>query len=108
MKFSQSIILPLDFLLIFYVYVSNAFRLQQGYSDYNADKYELDKDFEFASRQEAFENISQVLATMGIDIEEQYKCYVLEHSMLQSEEYAMDINGNADQSGYKDSWDTGR
>lgn len=88
----------------FYVYVSNAFRLQQGYSDYNADKYELDKDFEFASRQEAFENISQVLVTMGIDIEEQYKCYVLEHSMLQSEEYAMDINGNVDQTGYKDSW----
>lgn len=41
---------------------------------------------------------------MGIDIEEQYKCYVLEHSMLQSEEYAMDINGNIDQTGYKDSW----
>ena len=88
----------------FYVYVSNAFRLQQGYSDYNADKYELDKDLEFASRQEAFENIRQALETMGIDIEEQYKCYVLEHSMLQSEEYAMDINGNIDQTGYKDSW----
>lgn len=88
----------------FYVYVSNAFRLQQGYSDYNADKYELDKDLEFASRQEAFENIRQALETMGIDIEEQYKCYVLEHSILQSEEYAMDINGNIDQTGYKDSW----
>ena len=88
----------------FYVYVSNAFRLQQGYSDYNADKYELDKDLEFASRQEAFENIRQALETMGIDMEEQYKCYVLEHSMLQSEEYAMDINGNIDQTGYKDSW----
>lgn len=88
----------------FYVYVSNAFRLQQGYSDYNADKYELDKDLEFASRQEAFENIRQALETMGIDIEEQYKCYVLEHSMLQSEEYAMDINGNVDQTVYKDSW----
>ena len=88
----------------FYVYVSNAFRLQQGYSDYNADKYELDKDLEFASRQEAFENIRQALETMGIDIEEQYKCYVLEHSMLQSEEYAIDINGNIDQTGYKDSW----
>ena len=88
----------------FYVYVSNAFRLQQGYSDYNADKYELDKDLEFASRQEAFENIRQALETMGIDIEEQYKCYVLEHSILKSEEYAMDINGNIDQTGYKDSW----
>lgn len=88
----------------FYVYVSNAFRLQQGYSDYNADKYELDKDLGFASRQEAFENIRQALETMGIDMDEQYKCYVLEHSMLQSEEYAMDINGNVDQSSYKDSW----
>ena len=88
----------------FYVYVSNAFRLQQGYSDYNADKYELDKDLEFASRQEAFENIRQAMETMGIGIEEQYKCYVLEHSMLQSEEYAMDISGNVDQASYKGSW----
>lgn len=88
----------------FYAYVSNAFRLQQGYSDYNADKYELDKDLEFASRQEAFENIRQAMETMGIGIEEQYKCYVLEHSMLQSEEYAMDISGNVDQASYKGSW----
>lgn len=88
----------------FYVYVSNAFRLQKGYSDYNADKYELDKDLEFASRQDAFEDIRQALTAMGIDIEEQYTCYVLEHSMLQSEEYAMDINGNVDQAVYKDSW----
>lgn len=88
----------------FYVYVSNAFRLQQGYSDYNADKYKLDKDLEFASRQDAFEDIRQALTAMGIDIEEQYTCYVLEHSMLQSEEYAMDINGNVDQAVYKDSW----
>ena len=45
---------------------------------------------------------------MGIDIEEQYKCYVLEHSMLQSEEYAMDINGNADQIRLQRFVDTGR
>ena len=53
----------------FYVYVSNAFRLQQGYSDYNADKYELDKDFGFASRQQAFEDVRQSLKMMGIDVE---------------------------------------
>lgn len=88
----------------FYVYVSNAFRLQQGYSDYNADQYELDKDLGFASRQEAFEKIRQALQTMGIEMEEQYKCYVLEHSMLQSEEYVMDMNGDVDRTGYKDSW----
>ena len=88
----------------FYVYVSNAFRLQQGYSDYNADKYELDKDFGFASRQQAFEDVRQSLQMMGIDVENEYKCYVLEHSMLQSEEYVMDINGNVDQSNYKGSW----
>ena len=88
----------------FYVYVSNAFRLQQGYSDYNADKYELDKDFGFASRQQAFEDVRQSLQMMGIDVENEYKCYVLEHSILQSEEYVMDMNGNVDQSNYKGSW----
>ena len=88
----------------FYVYVSKAFRLQQGYSDYNADKYELDKDFGFASRQQAFEDVRQSLQIMGIDVENEYKCYVLEHSILQSEEYVMDMNGNVDQSNYKGSW----
>ncbi|MGN0263101.1 MAG: hypothetical protein ACI4DX_01710 [Oliverpabstia sp.] len=88
----------------FYVYVSNAFRLQQGYSDYNADKYELDKDFGFASRQQAFEDVRQSLQIMGIDVKNEYKCYVLEHSILQSEEYVMDMNGNVDQSNYKGSW----
>lgn len=88
----------------FYVYVSNAFRLQQGYSDYNADKYDLDKDLEFASRQQAFDDIRQTLKTMGIEAGDQYKCYVLEHSTLQSEEYAMDMNGNVDQASYKESW----
>lgn len=88
----------------FFVYVSNAFRLQQGYSDYNADRYELDQDLEFATRQEAFEDIRQTFQTMGIDIGDRYKCYVLEHSMLESEEYAMDMNGNSNPADYKDAW----
>lgn len=88
----------------FYVYVSNAFRLQQGYSDYNADKYDLDKDLGFASRQQAFNDIRQILKTMGIETGDQYKCYVLEHSTLQNEEYAMGMDGNVDQASYKGSW----
>ena len=88
----------------FFVYVSNAFRLQQGYSDYNADQYELDQDLGFATRQEAFEDIRQTFQTMGIDIGDRYKCYVLEHSMLESEEYAMDMNGNSNPADYKDAW----
>lgn len=88
----------------FSVYVSNAFRLQQGYSDYNADKYRLDKDLEFASRQEAFENIRRALETMGIRIGDDYQCYVLEHAVMQSEEAVMDINGNLDPANYKGSW----
>ncbi len=59
---------------------------------------------EFASRQEAFENIRRALETMGIRIGEHYQCYVLEHAVLQSEESAMDINGNLDQANYKGSW----
>jgi len=88
----------------FYVYVSNAFRLQQGYSDYNADKYDLEKDLGFASRQQAFDDIRQTLKTMGIETGDQYKCYVLDHSTLQNEEYAMDMDGNVDQASYKGSW----
>ena len=88
----------------FFTYVNNAFRLQQEYSGYNADKYDLDKDLGFATRQEAFETIRQELAEMGIVIGDQYQCYVLEHSMLQAEETAIDIDGNADPESCKGSW----
>lgn len=90
----------------FFVYVSNAFRLQQGYSDYNAYKYSTEAELNFASRKEAFESIKKTLRNLGIDIDEdaQYSCFTLDHKTMQEEEYVMDIDGNVAKEYYKDAW----
>ncbi len=88
----------------FSTYVCSAFRLQQGYSDYNAYKYSTDNEFNFATQEQAFEAVKSALLSMGIDIGDQYVCYALDHTIMQEEEYLMDINGQEATAQYKDQW----
>lgn len=88
----------------FFAYVSNAFRLQQGYSDYNAYKYSVEDELGFATREQAFEIIKSTLGNIGVDIDEQYSCFTLDHKIMQEEEYVTDIDGNIDTEYYKDVW----
>lgn len=88
----------------FFAYVNHAFRLQQGYSDYNANKYSTEDDLSFSTKEEAFGIIKTSLKSMGINIDDQYSCYALDHRIMQEEEYVEDINGNAATEYYKDSW----
>lgn len=88
----------------YFVYVSNAFRIQQSYSDYNADKYSLDTDLKFKTRQEAFDDIKGKLNNMGISVGEEYSCYALDYETMKEEEYATDINGDEATDTYKGEW----
>ena len=54
----------------FNVYVSNAFRLQKGYSDYNADRYSTEDNLKFETKESAFKNIKATLENMGIRVED--------------------------------------
>ncbi|WP_040330503.1 hypothetical protein [Clostridium ihumii] len=85
-------------------YLLNAFRLQSKDSRYNADKFSLDKEFEFSTREEAFDNIKKMLTDIGIEIGSNYKAYSLDYKTMRDEEYVMDVNGNEDRSKYKPSW----
>ncbi|MGG7162758.1 hypothetical protein [Clostridium ihumii] len=85
-------------------YLLNAFRLQSKDSGYNADKFSLDKEFEFSTREEAFNNIRKTLTDIGIEIGSNYKSYSLDYETMRDEEYIMDVNGNEDRSKYKPSW----
>ena len=85
-------------------YLLNAFRLQSKDSRYNADKFSLDKEFEFSTREEAFNKIRKTLTDIGIEIGSNYKAYSLDYKTMRDEEYVMDVNGNEDRSKYKPSW----
>lgn len=88
----------------FFTYINHAFRLQQGYSDYNAYKYSTEKDLSFETRQNAFNAIKEVLRNIGIEVGEEYRCFALDYKTMQQEEYVIDINGDIDKEAYKDSW----
>ena len=88
----------------FNVYVSNAFRLQKGYSDYNADKYSTEYNLKFETKENAFKNIKTTLETMGIKIEDTYTCYALDYETMKQEEAAMDMDGNEASQFYKENW----
>lgn len=88
----------------FFAYVDNAFKLQQGYSDYNAYKYSMEDELSFATKEEAFGSIKTALGNMGIDIDDQYSCFALDHRIMQEEEYVTDIDGNVATEYYKDAW----
>lgn len=85
-------------------YLLNAFRLQSKDSRYNADKFSLDKEFEFSTREEAFNKIKKTLTDIGIEMGSNYKAYSLDYKTMRDEEYVMDVNGNEDRSKYKPSW----
>lgn len=71
----------------------------------NLKCYAEDKDFTFATREEALEDITEILGQMGIELGEiEYQVYALDYQTLQQEEYAIDMDGEEDISIYKDSW----
>lgn len=87
-------------------YIYNCFCMMEGDPAYNANKYSLEKEFSFASREKAMKDIKEKLLTVGIDIGDNcdYKAYALDYKTMKSEEYAMGMDGKEDKSLYKQSW----
>lgn len=85
-------------------HILHSFHLEDRDERYNAHKYSLKREFEFATREQAFNDIKDKLSQMGINIENEYKAYALDYETMKKEEYAMGIDGNEDRSVYKDSW----
>lgn len=85
-------------------YITNSFCFRDDETTNNANKYSLVKNLPFATREEAFKNISSTMASVGFDIGTNYKAYALDHETLKKEEFAMDIDGSDDLDSHKASW----
>lgn len=85
----------------FYYDVLHAFDLER-----NPEKYSNIENLSFASKEEVFKNINNILQEIGVLLGEkpEYKAYALKHETMEAEEYAIDMEGNEDISKYRAAW----
>lgn len=63
---------------------------------YNGDLFPADKDLPFASRQQGYEELLQVLGKLGVEVSSQYDCYTVEESALQKAEQRLEETSPAE------------
>ena len=63
---------------------------------YNGDLFPADKDLPFASRQQGYEELLQVLGKLGVEVSSQYDCYAVEESALQKAEQRLEETSPAE------------
>lgn len=86
-------------------HVRQAFRMFEGYDDYNAHLYSTSNALNFSTPEAALDKADSLLTSLGIDLlNYSYTYYALDHATMQNEEYAMDMNGNEDFSAKKEVW----
>lgn len=85
-------------------YIKSAFYNDLQSPDYNAHKYSLIENLPFATRENAFKDISSIMASVGFDIGTNYKAYALDHETLKKEESVLSIDGSDDLASHKASW----
>ena len=82
--------------------------VQTDWQEGNLEKYAIDTDLEFMTRQQAYENIKDLLEEMGVSVGEcEYTCYALDMETLKQEERPIDSNGNLDKGSMKPEWTKG-
>lgn len=65
--------------------ITQYFYERKGDMTYNGDKFLDGPDLPFATKQQAYDALREKLEELGLPISNQYECYVLEHTLLQSE-----------------------
>ena len=70
------------------------------------DRYELNGDLDFMSREEGENQIVSLLADIGFEEKFDFlsTVYAMDYKTMEQEEYAMDMEGNEDTSRYKEVW----
>lgn len=63
---------------------------------YNGDLFPADKALPFASRQQGYEELLQVLGKLGVEVSSQYDCYAVEESALQKAEQRLEETSPAE------------
>lgn len=89
----------------FYNSIFYCFRLSSKDPEYNADKYAKTTDFEFMSREEALDTVTEKLEKCGVKLGEyEAEIYCLDYKTLEKEEQVIDVDGVAPKSEWKDNW----
>lgn len=96
----------LSFAKPFMGYVSRCMRLEKRNPRYNMDKYELNGNLSFMSREEGENQILSLLEDIGFKEKFDFlsTVYAMDYQIMEQEEYAMDMEGNEDTSRYKEVW----
>lgn len=69
--------------------IENCLFEDERFDSYNLDKYSLDKELSFGSRDEIFKWIKKTFKdAVGIDVSDNYKAYALDHKTLYQEQNA--------------------
>ena len=96
----------LNFVKPFTGYIFRCMRLEKRNPEYNMDRYELNGDLDFMSREEGENQIVSLLADIGFEEKFDFMStvYAMDYKTMEQEEYAMDMEGNEDTSRYKEVW----
>lgn len=79
-----------------YSSVAPWFHLDKADGLYNGELFPADKDLPFASRQQGYEELRQVLGKLGVEVSSQYDCYAVEESALQKAEQRLEETSPAE------------
>lgn len=96
----------LNFVKPFTGYIFRCMRLEKRNPEYNMDRYELNGDLDFMSREEGENQIVSLLADIGFEEKFDFlsTVYAMDYKTMEQEEYAMDMERNEDTSRYKEVW----
>lgn len=96
----------LNFVKPFTGYIFRCMRLEKRNPEYNMDRYELNGDLDFMSREEGENQIVSLLADIGFEEKFHFlsTVYAMDYKTMEQEEYDMDMEGNEDTSRYKEVW----
>lgn len=67
-------------------YVLNTIMDDTRFSDYNGNLYQQRTDLDFMSQDDAWNQVSSFLNEIGVEVSDDYTCYVMEYSTMEQEE----------------------
>lgn len=67
-------------------YILNTIMDDERFSDYNGELYQKRKDLDFISQDEAWNQVKSFLNEMGVEVSNDYTCYVMDHVTMEQEE----------------------
>lgn len=85
-------------------YIYNTIRMEEWSEYYNADKYMKEADLDFKTREAAWAEIKEQLASVKIFLGDYSECYIMDFTVMQAEEQTINSNDMEKEPVNKESW----